>query len=193
MNALGRERVGRSRPKLTFDVATVWKQVTPELEAELLEFWERNHAIGDAERARQRAAQAVCIARDADGTLCAVSTAVVRVLPLIGEVDAVTATGHPPGPRPTEGLIVQLRGPGDGRAEAARGARTFGPAPVPSSSRASGGSGGCVYDFGPLACGGCGFLGVLLPPALNALRSPQAMMVPAGTPFVGVDTWTLTE
>jgi len=85
MNAVAKERVGRSRPKLTFDIVTVWKQVTPELEAELLQFWERNHAIGDADRARQRAAQAVCIARDGDGVLCAVSTAVVRVLPLIGE------------------------------------------------------------------------------------------------------------
>lgn len=85
MNAVAREFADRLRPKLAFDVATVWKQVTPELEAELLAFWQCNHAIGDADRARQRAAQAVCIARDAAGSLCAVSTAVVRVLPLIGE------------------------------------------------------------------------------------------------------------
>ena len=36
---------------------------------------------------------------------------------LIGELEAVTATGDPPGPRPTEGLIVQLRGPQAHRAE----------------------------------------------------------------------------
>jgi predicted dehydrogenase len=30
---------------------------------------------------------------------------------LIGEVEAVTATGNPPGTRPNEGLVVQLRGP----------------------------------------------------------------------------------
>src|SRR5215204_5743455 len=49
------------------------------------------------------------------------------------------------------------------------------------------------YDFGPLACGGCGFLGLCLPPALLAFRSPQAMMVPAARPFVSVATCTLTE
>ena len=78
-------RAGRSRPKAVFDVSTVWKQVTPGLEAELLEFWQRHHAIGDPERARQRVPQVVCIARDHAGALCAVSTAVVRVLPRIGE------------------------------------------------------------------------------------------------------------
>jgi predicted dehydrogenase len=39
----------------------------------------------------------------------------VRVL--IGEIEAVTATGDPPGTRPTEGLIVHLRGPDARRAE----------------------------------------------------------------------------
>jgi predicted dehydrogenase len=36
---------------------------------------------------------------------------------LIGEVEAVTAAGDPPGPRPTEGLTVHLRGPDARRAE----------------------------------------------------------------------------
>ena len=36
---------------------------------------------------------------------------------LIGEIEAVNATGDPPGPRPTEGLVVQFRGPDAGRAE----------------------------------------------------------------------------
>jgi myo-inositol 2-dehydrogenase/D-chiro-inositol 1-dehydrogenase len=36
---------------------------------------------------------------------------------LIGDVEAVTATGDPPGPRPTESLIVHLRGHGARRAE----------------------------------------------------------------------------
>lgn len=85
MNAVAKERGRAPRPKVAFDVVPVWKQVTPELESELLEFWERNRAIGNTELARQRASQAVCIARDADDALCAVSTAVVRVLPRIGE------------------------------------------------------------------------------------------------------------
>jgi myo-inositol 2-dehydrogenase/D-chiro-inositol 1-dehydrogenase len=36
---------------------------------------------------------------------------------LIGEIEAVTATGDPLGPRPTESLLVQLRGPAARRAE----------------------------------------------------------------------------
>ncbi len=40
---------------------------------------------------------------------------VVRLL--LGEVEAVTATGDPPGVNPTEHLVVQLRGPGGRRAE----------------------------------------------------------------------------
>ena len=48
------------------------------------------------------------------------------------------------------------------------------------------------YGFGPLACGGCGFFGLL---GLSAcrVRSPHAMIVPAGRPLVGVATCTLTE
>ncbi len=40
---------------------------------------------------------------------------VVRAL--LGEVEAVTATGDPPGDRPSENLVVQLRGPEGRRAE----------------------------------------------------------------------------
>ncbi|MBV8609761.1 MAG: hypothetical protein JO034_20180, partial [Singulisphaera sp.] len=36
---------------------------------------------------------------------------------LLGEVEAVTATGDPPGDRPSENLVVQLRGPEGRRAE----------------------------------------------------------------------------
>lgn len=66
---------------MNFQVVPVWKQVTPALEAELVAFWERNRALGDAARAQERAAQAVCIGRDDHGAVCAVGTAVVRVLP----------------------------------------------------------------------------------------------------------------
>lgn len=66
---------------MSLGIIPVWQQVTPELESELLEFWQRNKAMEDDERARQRAAQAVCIARDGDGALCAVGTATVRILP----------------------------------------------------------------------------------------------------------------
>jgi len=66
---------------VSLEPISVWRQVTPELEAELLEFWKRNSAIGDDDRARQRAAQAVCIVRDDEGAIRAVGTAAVRVLP----------------------------------------------------------------------------------------------------------------
>ena len=66
---------------MSFDAIPVWQQVTPALERELLDFWQRNNAVENADRARARAAQAVCIARDVDGAVCAVGTAVVRVLP----------------------------------------------------------------------------------------------------------------
>lgn len=62
-------------------VIPVWRQVGPELRDELVALWQGAAAIPDAATAHKRAAQAVCIARDADGAVCAVGTAVVRVLP----------------------------------------------------------------------------------------------------------------
>jgi hypothetical protein len=63
------------------DYIPVWKQVTPELAAELIEFWRENKAIGNEAAAAARAMQAVCIARDEQGALCGVCTAVIKVLP----------------------------------------------------------------------------------------------------------------
>ncbi|HET7655473.1 MAG TPA: hypothetical protein VFK18_00580 [Luteimonas sp.] len=66
---------------MSFEIIPVWQQVTPELKAELVAFWERNKALGGRVSAEDRAAQAVCIGRDEAGTLCAVGTAALRVLP----------------------------------------------------------------------------------------------------------------
>ena len=63
------------------DYIPVWKQVTPALAAELIEFWRENKAIGNEAAAAARAMQAVCIARDEQGALCGVCTAVIKVLP----------------------------------------------------------------------------------------------------------------
>jgi myo-inositol 2-dehydrogenase/D-chiro-inositol 1-dehydrogenase len=52
----------------------------------------------------------------------------VRVL--LGEIEAVTATGDPPGARPTESLIVQLRGRENRRAEVRIERAPEGPAPA---------------------------------------------------------------
>ena len=67
--------------EVAIEITPVWKQVTPELKAELLAMWERNQAMRDPAQASVRADQAVCIGRDGNGVLCAVGTAVVRVLP----------------------------------------------------------------------------------------------------------------
>jgi hypothetical protein len=65
----------------SFETVPVWKQVTAELSAELIDLWGRFQALPDPGRAAQRAGQAVCIARDPSGAVCGVGTAVIRVLP----------------------------------------------------------------------------------------------------------------
>jgi hypothetical protein len=76
-----RRRATSADATVAFDILPVWKQVTPELKAELVAFWTSHKAIGDPARAAARTDQAICIARDADGAICAVGTALIRVLP----------------------------------------------------------------------------------------------------------------
>ena len=59
----------------------VWRQASAGLVEELVAFWRDNQALGGEEAARLRAQQAVCVARDENGALCGVATAVVKVLP----------------------------------------------------------------------------------------------------------------
>ena len=59
----------------------VWKQVTPDLAQELMAFWQASKAVVEPGAAATRALQAVCVARDGNGALCGVATAVVKVLP----------------------------------------------------------------------------------------------------------------
>ncbi len=56
-------------------------------------------------------------AGDDDLLTVALARAVDLVRSLLGEVEALTATGDPPGDRPTEALVVQLRGAGGRRGE----------------------------------------------------------------------------
>jgi hypothetical protein len=63
------------------EIIPVWKQVTPELKAELVAMWQRGQAMPDPASAATRADQAVCVARGTNGALCGVGTAVLRVLP----------------------------------------------------------------------------------------------------------------
>jgi hypothetical protein len=62
-------------------VSKVWKNVSPELEAELVRFWTENGAIGAENAAAMRAKQVVCIARDEKGALVGASTAHPRIVP----------------------------------------------------------------------------------------------------------------
>jgi hypothetical protein len=71
----------RQRQSVASEIIPVWKQITPELKAELLAMWEANQAMRNPAQAAMRAEQAVCIARDGQGRVCSVGTAVLRVLP----------------------------------------------------------------------------------------------------------------
>jgi len=79
--ASSRRRDKQEGTTLVFKIIPVWKQVTPGLKVELVDFWRRHKAIGDPVEAAARTDQAVCIGRDADGAICAVGTAMIRVLP----------------------------------------------------------------------------------------------------------------
>ena len=66
---------------MKIEIVPVWKALTPELSAELEAFWNDQNAIRNAAEAGRRSEQVVCIARDAEGALCGVATAIVKVLP----------------------------------------------------------------------------------------------------------------
>lgn len=66
---------------MSFEITSVWKNITPELEAELVDFWIDNKAIADKKQAAMRSKQVVCIAREDGGKIVGVSTAHPRVIP----------------------------------------------------------------------------------------------------------------
>ena len=66
---------------MKIEIVPVWKALAPELAAELVAFWRDQNAIQNEAAATRRTEQAVCIARDADGALCGVATAMIKVLP----------------------------------------------------------------------------------------------------------------
>ena len=67
--------------EIPIEIIPVWKNVTPELSAELVDLWSLTNAIPDPDKAVARAGQAICIARNASGAICGVGTAFVRILP----------------------------------------------------------------------------------------------------------------
>ena len=66
---------------MSLEIIPVWKKITPELEAELVDFWVDNKAIGDRAQAAERAKQVVCLVRSEDGKIVGVSTAHPRIVP----------------------------------------------------------------------------------------------------------------
>ena len=66
---------------MSLEITAVWKEVTPELEAELVEFWISNGAIADWQQASERTKRVVCLARSEQGAIVGVSTAHARVVP----------------------------------------------------------------------------------------------------------------
>jgi hypothetical protein len=66
---------------VSLEIIPVWKEITPELEAELVEFWLSNKVIADEQRAVERAKWVVCLARSEQGAIIGVSTALPRVVP----------------------------------------------------------------------------------------------------------------
>ena len=72
---------------------------------------------------------------------------VVRAL--LGEIEAITATGDPPGPRPTEGLVVHLRGPEERRGEV----RLWAGAPEPARLIVSWADGSITFEHDPALLG----------------------------------------
>ena len=66
---------------MSLEIIPVWKQITPELEAELVQFWIKNKAIGDAKQAAERAQQVACLVRSEQGEIVGVSTAQGRIVP----------------------------------------------------------------------------------------------------------------
>ena len=66
---------------MPYQYNNVWKQITPELSTELAAFWKSENALPANENAEIRAQQAVVVMRDEQGTIAAVSTAILKVVP----------------------------------------------------------------------------------------------------------------
>jgi hypothetical protein len=67
--------------KVAYKITPVWKKVSPELEKELVDFWNANKAVNNDADPSKRAKQAVCVARDDKGQIVGVSTAHPRIVP----------------------------------------------------------------------------------------------------------------
>ena len=69
----------------TFQYVAHWQTDLPEEGEAVLAFWLKEKAIGDEAQARQRLKEIVLHARDADGEMAGVCTAVAVTLPRLGQ------------------------------------------------------------------------------------------------------------
>jgi hypothetical protein len=67
---------------MALEILPVWHAIDGQLEAELAQFWIDHKAMLDPNKAAQRAAQVVCIARDG-GRIVGVSTAYPHIVPML--------------------------------------------------------------------------------------------------------------
>ncbi len=71
--------------KATFSLAPVWPSIDEQDTTELMAFWKREGAIPDEAQATARLKQVVMLARDADGEIAGVCTAMPMTPPQLGQ------------------------------------------------------------------------------------------------------------
>lgn len=65
----------------TYRYESVWKSITPEIKQEIIAFWSAEGALPAHENPELRAQQAVVLMRSQDGTIAAVCTCGLRIIP----------------------------------------------------------------------------------------------------------------
>lgn len=114
---------------------------------------ELRRALAEGGPGRRRAIRYEAAVGAGDGGNALLGTTFPRVVDvvraLLGEVEAITATGDPPGPRPSEGLVVHLRGPGERRGEV----RLWAGSPEPARLIVSWADGSLTFEHDPALLG----------------------------------------
>ena len=74
-----------TKSKSEYRYENVWQKVSEELVAEILAFWTAESALPAKQDAAERAMQTVMVMRAKDGTIAAISTAVLKIIPRLGQ------------------------------------------------------------------------------------------------------------
>lgn len=83
MKSADPDRVAQANAR--FSLTTVWPGIDSQDSTELMAFWKREGAIPDEARARARLQQVVLLARDGDGEVAGVCTALSLTPPQLGQ------------------------------------------------------------------------------------------------------------